>query len=166
MLGLNPTEQEMVDIPNQIARYNRMMIVLTISLLCLSSRKGLIFFPDFCQLCLEKFRENEEEEEEFYKLAFKVFISNSQTDSHSFISSDHLRNGSFSYRFPSKEIQIKQTFHHQERLPAHHEEFARSCLRGGHRGNVQLLGQKQRREIVIQGIRGIFTFDMKLKIFR
>ena len=51
-------------------------------MLYLSSRKGLIFFPDFCQLCLEKFRENEEEEEEFYKLAFKVFISNSQTDSY------------------------------------------------------------------------------------
>ena len=46
-------------------------------------RKGLIFFPDFCQLCLEKFRENEEEEEEFYKLAFKVINSNAQTDSHS-----------------------------------------------------------------------------------
>ena len=43
-------------------------------MLYLSSRKGLIFFPDFCQLCLEKFRENEEEEEEFYKLAFKVLF--------------------------------------------------------------------------------------------
>ena len=35
-------------------------------------RNGLIYFPDFCQLCLEKFRQTEEEEEEFYKIAFKV----------------------------------------------------------------------------------------------
>jgi len=55
MLGLNPTEQEMVDIPNQIAR------------------NGLIYFPDFCTLCLEKFRQSDEEEEEFYKNAFKLF---------------------------------------------------------------------------------------------
>ena len=32
----------------------------------------MIYFPDFCQLCLEKFRETEEEEVEFYKNAFKV----------------------------------------------------------------------------------------------
>ena len=48
------------------------------------SRKGLIFFPDFCQLCLEKFRETEEEEEEFYKLAFKVWFQ-TLTDFHNFI---------------------------------------------------------------------------------
>merc|ERR1719264_1176764 len=39
MLGFNPSEQEVVDIPNEIAR------------------KGLIYFPDFCDLCLERFRE-------------------------------------------------------------------------------------------------------------
>jgi len=36
-LGLNPTEQEVVDIPNEIAR------------------KGLIYFPDFCQLVLGRY---------------------------------------------------------------------------------------------------------------
>ena len=52
------------------------------------SRKGLIFFPDFCQLCLEKFRETEEEEEEFYKLAFKVLFQ-TQTDYLSPVIFDH-----------------------------------------------------------------------------
>ena len=35
-------------------------------------RNGLIYFPDFCQLVLENFRQSEEEEEDFYKNAFKV----------------------------------------------------------------------------------------------
>ena len=35
-------------------------------------RKGLIYFPDFCQIVLERFRENEAEEEEFRKTIFKV----------------------------------------------------------------------------------------------
>ena len=37
-----------------------------------STRKGLIYFPDFCQIVLERFRENEAEEEEFRKTIFKV----------------------------------------------------------------------------------------------
>ena len=40
----------------------------------------MIFFPDFCQLCLEKFRESEEEEEEFYKIVFKVVYQKSNSD--------------------------------------------------------------------------------------
>merc|ERR1711936_1205103 len=43
MLGLNPTEQEVVDIPNEIAR------------------KGLIYFPDFCNLVLGRFRNDEDD---------------------------------------------------------------------------------------------------------
>ena len=53
-LGLNPTEQEVVDIPNQIAR------------------KGLIYFPDFCQVILERFRQSSAEEEDFRQMIFKV----------------------------------------------------------------------------------------------
>ena len=58
-LGLNPTEQEVVDIPNEIAR------------------KGLIYFPDFCQLILERFRKSQAEDEDFRQTIFKVvtFIS-------------------------------------------------------------------------------------------
>ena len=37
-------------------------------------RKGLIYFPDFCQIVLERFRENEAEEEEFRKTIFKVTV--------------------------------------------------------------------------------------------
>jgi len=38
MLGLNPTEQEVVDIPNEIAK------------------SGHIYFPEFCKLVLDRFR--------------------------------------------------------------------------------------------------------------
>ena len=72
MLGLNPTEQEMVDIPNQIARLISRLLCSLFNTVYLIFRNGLIYFPDFCQLCLEKFRQSEEEEEEFYKNAFKV----------------------------------------------------------------------------------------------
>eukprot|EP00090_Calanus_glacialis_P025675 TRINITY_DN40234_c0_g1_i2.p1 TRINITY_DN40234_c0_g1~~TRINITY_DN40234_c0_g1_i2.p1 ORF type:complete len:195 (+),score=59.86 TRINITY_DN40234_c0_g1_i2:77-586(+) len=54
MLGLNPTEQEVVDIPNNIAR------------------KGLIYFPDFCQLILKWFREDDLQEEHFRQNMFKM----------------------------------------------------------------------------------------------
>jgi hypothetical protein len=53
MLGLNPDEQEVVDIPNEIAR------------------KGLIYFPDFCQIVLERFRNTEAEDLEDRLTLFK-----------------------------------------------------------------------------------------------
>ena len=55
MLGLNPSDQALLDIPNKIGRED-----------------GLIYFPDFCQLCLEYFRQGQDEEEEFRKNLFKV----------------------------------------------------------------------------------------------
>ena len=54
MVGLNPSDQECVDIPNEWAR------------------KGLLYFPDFCNVVLEGFRPSEEEEEDFYQHTFKV----------------------------------------------------------------------------------------------
>ena len=56
MVGLNPTEQEVVDIPNELAR------------------AGLIYFPDFCSVVLERLRQPKEEEENFYQCMFKVEI--------------------------------------------------------------------------------------------
>ena len=77
MLGLNPTEQETVDIPNQIARQGLFdRYLFTCKILNFIVRNGLIYFPDFCQLCLEKFRESEEEQEEFFSIAFKVPTNN------------------------------------------------------------------------------------------
>ena len=58
MLGLNPSDQELLDIPNKI------------------SRRGLIYYPDFCQLCLELFRQEAAEEEEFRRNMFKVALLN------------------------------------------------------------------------------------------
>ena len=54
MLGLNPGEQEVVDIPNELAR------------------NGLIYFPDFCQIVLERIRNPDPEEENFRQMVFKV----------------------------------------------------------------------------------------------
>ena len=51
-LGLNIMEQEVIDMTNTIAR------------------NGLIFFPEFCQIVLKKFREDDESE--FARVMFKV----------------------------------------------------------------------------------------------
>ena len=51
-LGLNIMEQEVIDMTNTIAR------------------NGLIFFPEFCQIVLKKFREDDESE--FAQVMFKV----------------------------------------------------------------------------------------------
>ena len=54
MLGLNPMEQEIVDLTNTI------------------SRNGFIYFPDFCKIVLKRWRE--EDEEVFRQNMFKVTI--------------------------------------------------------------------------------------------
>ena len=54
MLGLNPMEQEIVDLTNTI------------------SRNGLIYFPDFCKIVLKRWRE--EDEEVFRQNMFKVLF--------------------------------------------------------------------------------------------
>jgi len=51
-LGLNPTDQEVVDIPVKIAR------------------KGLIYFPDFCMICLRYLKKDEDEQ--FHHWMFKM----------------------------------------------------------------------------------------------
>ena len=43
MLGLNPMEQEVIDLTNNIVR------------------NGLIYFPEFCKVVHKKFREDDEE---------------------------------------------------------------------------------------------------------
>ena len=48
---------QVMDIPNKI------------------SKRGLIYFPDFCQLVLEKFRGDAVEEEIFRQNMFKVLIN-------------------------------------------------------------------------------------------
>ena len=57
-LGLSPTEQEVVDMQNEM------------------EKKGRIFFPDFCKLCLRKFREFDDED--FKQELFKVEFSDLQ----------------------------------------------------------------------------------------
>ena len=54
MLGLNPMEQEIVDLTNEIAR------------------NGFIYFPEFCQIVHTRFRD--EDEEAFRQNMFKVTL--------------------------------------------------------------------------------------------
>ena len=54
MLGLNPMEQEIIDLTNNIVR------------------NGFIYFPEFCEVILKKFRE--EDEDAFNQNMFKVNI--------------------------------------------------------------------------------------------
>ena len=54
MLGLNPMEQEIVDLTNTI------------------TRNGFIYFPDFCKIVLKRWREVDEEV--FRQNMFKVII--------------------------------------------------------------------------------------------
>ena len=56
MLGLNPMEQEIIDLTNNIVR------------------NGYIYFPEFCEVILKKFRE--EDEDVFNQNMFKVGVSN------------------------------------------------------------------------------------------
>ena len=53
-LGISPTEQEVIDMQNEV------------------ERRGKIFFPDFCKLSLRKFREFDENH--FRQELFKVII--------------------------------------------------------------------------------------------
>ena len=53
-LGLNPSEQAVIDIPNHIGR------------------NGLIYFADFCQLVLDWLREDASQEEAFRQAMFRV----------------------------------------------------------------------------------------------
>ena len=52
MLGLNPMEQEIIDLTNNVVR------------------NGYIYFPEFCKVILKKFRE--EDEDLFNQNMFKV----------------------------------------------------------------------------------------------
>ena len=56
MLGLNPLEQEVLDLTNEVAR------------------NGFIFFPEFCSIVHRKYRE--EDESVFRQIMFKVNYSN------------------------------------------------------------------------------------------
>lgn len=55
-LGLNPSEQAVIDIPNHIGK------------------NGLIYFADFCQLVLDWFREDASQEEAFRQAMFRVSL--------------------------------------------------------------------------------------------
>ena len=91
MLGLNPSDQALLDIPNKIGRED-----------------GLIYYPDFCQLCLEYFRQGQDEEEEFRKNLFKVSLLFSQDCLAIWKVLDFLWNRASTNRSQSEEIQDRE----------------------------------------------------------
>ena len=60
MLGLNPMEQEIIDVTNEIAR------------------NGLIYFPEFCQVVQTRYKADDEElfRQNMFKVHFTYFHSN------------------------------------------------------------------------------------------
>ena len=87
MLGLNPMEQDIMDLCNTVPR------------------NGLIYFPDFCAIVLKRWRE--EDEEVFRQNMFKVrfilpFLRFILTD----ICLDLLRHRTLSRAVSRQEIQI------------------------------------------------------------
>ena len=56
MLGLNPMEQEIIDVTNEIAR------------------NGLIYFPEFCQVVQTRYKADDEElfRQNMFKVHFTV----------------------------------------------------------------------------------------------
>ena len=64
-LGLNTMEQEVIDLTNTVAR------------------NGLIFFPEFCDIVLQRFREDDEEQ--FAQIMFKVREANSEPSQSLFV---------------------------------------------------------------------------------
>ena len=63
MLGLNPMEQEVIDLTNN------------------NVKNGYIYFPEFCEVILKKFRE--EDEDVFNQNMFKVCVSSCAPDNNS-----------------------------------------------------------------------------------
>ena len=57
-LGLNPGEQEMIDMTNEVAN------------------NGLVYFPDFCKLVLRKYREDSREllNQTFFKVRLIIMV--------------------------------------------------------------------------------------------
>ena len=85
-MGLNTMEQELMDLSNNL------------------SRDGLIFFPDFCDIALKRFRD--EDEEEFAKTMFKeCFSSEYNSSKNIFLPSGVLRDGPTTHWFPRQEVQ-------------------------------------------------------------
>ena len=70
MLGLNPLEQEIIDLTNNIVK------------------NGFIYFPDFCKVIHEKYRQDDEEL--FHQHMFKVSSMKSITSKNLWL--DHMWN--------------------------------------------------------------------------
>ena len=103
MLGLNPMEQEIVDLTNEIAR------------------NGLIYFPEFCRIVHRRFRD--EDEEVFRQNMFKV--KTVKTLLLTCILSATVWHRPSARAVQGQEVQDTGALPHQAGLQAHDDESAR-----------------------------------------
>ena len=89
------------------------------------ARNGLVFFPEFCDVVLRKFREDNEKE--FAEVMFKVGDVPSNDILTKLRSSDAVWNRSSTRAVQSKEIQDSSEVPHKNRVPVHYEKFTCVC---------------------------------------
>ncbi len=88
-LGLNPGEQEMIDMTNEV------------------SVNGLIYYPEFCKLVLRKYREENREtlNQALFKAMETIKLNLAWSGKYKYLILGYLWNGSVSKEFPRQEIQ-------------------------------------------------------------
>ena len=154
-LGLSPTEQEVVDMQ------------------CEVEKKGRIFFPDFCKLCLRKFREFDEEN--FKQIMFKVsvcvyikagneslrrFLSRGIEATFNTDSAEHLRHGPAPRQVQSQEVQDSGEVLRAVGLPADDVALARARPRHRDQGDVHVRRQGPGRQDILRRVSGGSTLEL------
>ena len=115
-LGLNPGEQEMIDMTNEV------------------SQNGLIYYPDFCKLVLRKYRE--ENKEVLNQALFKVSFHDINWTENIMFTQGYLRIWPLSPELQSQEMENQGQVLHQGWFPVHDEESSCSCQWRGYWWNV------------------------------
>jgi hypothetical protein len=121
-VGMNPSEQELVDMTNEV------------------EKKGVIYFKDFCMLILRKFREDDEEE--FIKLMFKHLCG---TDPHP--TGFRAKKYKVDQRFIEKKdfLELMQVTHQSFYQPQSTQKRQRKCLTLPTKTRIQKLAGKNFR---------------------
>ena len=107
MLGLNPMEQEVIDLTNN------------------NVKNGYIYFPEFCNIIHKKYRE--ENEEVFYQDMFKVGDMMLLISSLKYFHLDFVWDRSMASKIQSQEIQTQWSFPDQRMLPPDDDKPAGVC---------------------------------------
>ena len=134
MLGLNPTEQETVDIPNQIARFHSLSSTL---FNCPGSLLGMGWFiflisANYVLKNSEKVRKSKRSSLALLLRLLTDILNWIDFSKHAVV----MRDRAIPTGFPSEEVQTSQEFYYKVRLSAHHEKPPGSRIRRGNVSNV------------------------------